>query len=86
MEKMLSEYKTSELKLAAVILAEIIEAVFTVLPNPDGLKKIIQINFPKAEKKRLDALVRAFIERRARVEVYRYNRALNLLRDKINGK
>ena len=76
-------YETSELKLAALLLAEIPESVFEVHSQPNSSKKLIQITYPKKREEELQLLISEYIERRARVDLYRFNRVLNPLRDAL---
>lgn len=75
--------ETSELKLAAVLLAEIPESVFEIYPQGNDIKKVIRIIYLPDYETEVNKLIREFIERRAQVDVFRYNMALNSLRDKL---
>lgn len=81
-----SEYSTTETKLAALLLAEIPEATFEVLPNGNSFRKIIKINYPYKSEGGVNKLIKEFIERRASVQVYKYNRSLNMLRDAVRER
>jgi len=76
-------YETSELKLAALLLSEIPESNFKIKSQGNTIKKIIQIIYSNQYEGELNTLLREYIERRSRVDVYKYNRSLNLLRDKL---
>lgn len=78
-----SEYSTSEIKLSALLLSEIPEATFQILPNGNSFKKIVKIIYPSEYENDVNKLINEFIERRACVQVYQYNRNLNRLRDAI---
>ncbi len=82
-----STYETTELKLAAFILAEIPDSSFEVHAQPNSSKKLIDITFSEQHKEKVQELISEFIERRARVDLYRFNKVLNPLRDalKENG-
>ena len=81
-----SNYSTTETKLAALLLAAIPEATFQVEPNGSSLRKTINILYSKEYEQEIDELIMAFIERRAVVEVYKYNRCLNILRDAVRER
>ena len=81
-----SEYSTTETKLAALLLAEIPEATFEVFPNGNSFRKIIKIIYPYKSEESVNRLIKEFIERRASVQVYKYNRSLNMLRDAVRER
>lgn len=79
-------YETTELKLAALILSEIPDSNFIIHSQGNSIKKIIQITYSSQYKEEVNELIREFIERRARVDVYKYNHTLNILRDKLKDR
>lgn len=81
----LNTYSTSELKLAGLLLAEIPDSSFVVYPQSNFSKKLIQITYPKIHEEEAQRLVTEFIERRAYVNLYRFNKALNPLRDALKS-
>lgn len=76
-------YETTELKLAALLLSEIQDSTFEVYSQANSLKKIIRIFYCSNYEQELNKIIREFIQREARVDVYKYNKSLNLLRDKL---
>jgi hypothetical protein len=79
------KYQTFELKLAALLLAEIPEATFRVDKNSNSLRKTIVITFPKEYKDTIANLEKDFINKQAVANIYAYNKALNLIRDRLRG-
>ena len=79
-----SFYDTTELKLAALLLAEIPESGFEVYPQGNSSnKQTISISFKSEYKNNLEKLIADFINKQAITHVYDYNKALHLIRDKI---
>ncbi|MBU4311800.1 MAG: hypothetical protein KJ706_03685 [Candidatus Omnitrophica bacterium] len=79
-----ADYTTSEIKLIALLLSEIPQARFEVLSNCNlSKKKLVKVIYPSAFRDTVDKLINEFIERRAHVGVYQYNRNLNRLRDAV---
>jgi len=76
-------YKTFELKLAALLLAEIPDTSFEVYQDAKSIRKTIAITFPKKYEKLIIGLERAFINKQAVSNIYAYNRALNMIRDRL---
>jgi len=76
-----SFYETAELKLAALILSEIPESTFTVSAKDTLLRKTIIIDFPAVHEQDVALLREDFLNKRALVNLYLYNRSLNQLRD-----
>lgn len=82
-----SFYDTTELKLAALLLAEIPESSFEVYPQGNSSdKKIIKISFKSEYKNDVEKLIGDFINKQAIAKVYYYNKALHLIRDRIRLK
>jgi len=79
-------YETTELKLAALLLSEIPDSSFKISPHENNIKKVIKISYSDQHEEKLNKLIRDFIERKARVDVYKYNHTLNMIRDKLNGR
>jgi len=84
-EKGNADYVTSEIKLIALLLSEIPQATFEVLSNCNSpkAKKLIKVIYPSEFRGDVNRLINEFIERRASVHVYQYNRNLNRLRDAV---
>jgi len=76
-------YQTTELKLAALILASIPEATFAIYKQPNVTRQTIEIAYSSDYNDLLSKLERDFINKRATVNVYTYNKALNLIRDRL---
>jgi len=81
-----STYQTTELKLAALILASIPEATFAIYKQPNFTRQTIEITYSSDNNDLLAKLERDFIDKRAKVNVYAYNKALNLIRDRLRGR
>jgi len=79
-------YETTELKLGALLLSEIPNSNFEINSQGNSFKKTIQIAYSDQYAEEMNKLIREFIERRARVDVYKYNHALNILRDKLKER
>jgi len=79
------EYITSEIKLCSLLLSEVPESEFEILPNGHSAKKLVKIIYPSDVQADVNRLITEFIERRARVQVFHYNQNLNRLRDAIKS-
>ena len=79
-----SSYETIELKLAALLLAEIPESTLKVSEVVNAVKKTIKIIYSVYYENHANEIIAQFINRQARVDVYRYNQSLNRLRDALN--
>ena len=80
----IASYETIELKLAALLLAEIVDSSFETALAGNSLKKKIKIIYPACYENDVREITAQFINRQARVDVYRYNQSLNRLRDALN--
>jgi len=80
------EYETSELKLAALILAEISSCSFDVCDQGNSIRKVIKIRYPVDYKTQVGIIEKDFINKRASANVYLYNKALNQIRDRLRGE
>ena len=78
-----SSYSTLDLKLAALLLAELPDSVADVSSNGNSYKKLIRITFPEECQGDLNVIISDYINREARANVSRYNRGLNTIRDKL---
>ena len=79
------EYETSELKLAALILSELPNCSIDVYEQENYIRKTIKIKYPAEYKNEVSKLENDFINKRASTNVYSYNKALNLIRDRLRG-
>ncbi len=79
----ITSYETIEIKLAALLLAEIPDSTFKIESQFNSIRKKIFIFFQKEYSNDVHKLLDDFINRRARVDVFLYNKSLNFLRDKI---
>lgn len=82
----ISTYETSELKLAALILSEILNCSFEINEQENSARKVISVKFPTQFKNEINQLEKNFINKQASTNVYRYNKALNQIRDRLRGK
>lgn len=78
-----NSYETTELKLAGLLLAEIPGTTFEVYPQNNSSKKIIKIFFNSEHQNDIRKLEMDFINKQALANVYAYNKALHLIRDRI---
>ena len=78
-----STYNTTDLKLSALVLSEIPDTTFEIHTNHNHFKKMIRIIYHSCSKDDLDLLIADYINRMARVDVFKYNRNLNYVRDGI---
>ena len=76
-------YTTKDLKLSALLLSELDSSSFDISTQGNSIKKSITVIFPGYLRSELDRIVCDFINRQARVDVFKYNRNLNLLRDAL---
>lgn len=80
------EYETTELKLAALILSEVPNCSVEIYEQGNSIRKVIKIKYPSGHKEGIAKLERDFINKGASTNIYSYNRALNLIRDRLRGK
>lgn len=80
------EYETTELKLAALILSEVPNCLVEICEQGNSIRKVIKIKYPAEYKKEITKLERDFINKGALANIYSYNKALNLIRDRLRGK
>jgi len=80
------EYETTELKLAALILSEVPNCLVEIYEQGNSIRKVIKIKYPAGYKEGIAKLERDFINKGASTNIYSYNRALNLIRDRLRGK
>ena len=75
------QFETENLKLAALILSEIPAATFKVNSKSESNLKTICILHPQDQTKSRNDLIHMFSIKKAKGDIFRYNRALNDLRD-----
>ena len=80
-----SSYSTTDLKLSALILSEILDSTAEVFQEGNYSKKMIKVTYSRHYQKEVTRLINDFINRRAKVDVFLYNKALNVLRDKLRA-
>ena len=80
------EYSTSELKFAALLLSEIPQCSFDVFEQGNSVRKIIRIKYPAGCKEQVSKIETDFINKIASANVYLYNKALNMIRDRLRGQ
>lgn len=76
-------YETPELKLAALILATIPRSSFEIHNRQNSVRKTIKITYPIEYKNTITDLEKNYLHKEASVNVYLYNRALNMIRTKL---
>ena len=80
------EYETSELKLAALLFSEIPQCSFDVFAQGNSIRKTIRIKYPAGCKAQVSKIEKDFINKIASANVYLYNKALNMIRDRLRGQ
>ena len=78
-------FETTNLCLGAALLAEIPGcSLVQISPTPsvDG-KRLLTLAYPPTQESNVRQVVEAFLQRRLAVDLYVYNRCLNLLRDRL---
>ena len=78
----MTQFQTENLKLAALILAETPSSTFKIGKSGSDLK-LITIFHPEEHITGRDNLINMYAAKKARCDVFRYNRALNDLRDAL---
>lgn len=86
MEVHMRIYNTTDLKLAALLLASISSSSFTLLSQKDSDRKIIQVSYCEGQQKLFERLFMDYTNRVASVSLYEYNRKINDLRDAVRGE
>ena len=79
-------YETSELKLAALLLSAIPGCSIEISGKVNSRRKTIKIVYPADYEDTVFKLEKNFINKIAVANVYGYNKALNLIRDRLRGK
>lgn len=78
-------YSTTDLKLGATILASVPGASVDVEARPNSIRLTIILTYLAEYEKDVFKIECDYLNREAVVGVYPYNRALNLIRDKLRG-
>ena len=81
------KFSTTDHKLAAFLLAELPDSSFEILPKKLGFHDIV-IYYSDKQETLLSELVKAYIDKRAQVDLYKYNKNFKDLRSamlKINS-
>jgi len=79
------QFETENLKLAALILAEIPSSTFKVNSISRSSLKTICIFHPKDQTENRDKFINLYAMKKAKVDLFRFNRALNDLRDSLKA-
>jgi len=80
-------YRTTDIKLGAVLLCEIPNVRFLrVSGDIINSKKVIEIEYPYEYEGALKKIVEDYTRKIQVANVYRYNRALCLIRDALRGE
>lgn len=82
----ISIYETTELKLASLVLSEVPNCSLEVYERGNSIRKIIKILYPREYKSKIAKLEKDFIDKNALTNIYSYNKALNLIRDRLRGR
>ena len=80
-------YQTTDIKLGAAILCEVPGASFIGVDMDRFInsKRVIEIDCPDQYTEELKKVVNDYTKKVQRVNVYRYNRALCVIRDALRG-
>ena len=81
----LQQFETTSIHLAAAVLTSVSNSrLARITPDPviDG-KRVISIQYPASQQGTVQKLIEDFHARRLTVPLYSFNRALNLLRDRL---
>jgi len=78
-------FETTDIKIGAVLLSEVPNAYFVGLNGKDSRtgKRLMKIEYPAVHEATCKKLVRDYEEREQLVNLWRYNKALSLLRDAV---
>lgn len=76
---------TSDLKLASLILAHIRQSHFEIDPPIDSGYSTIKVIYLASEELQVKKLCEDYLERRAVVSLWEFNRTLKQLRDRVKG-
>jgi len=80
-----TSYSTLDLKLASLLLAELPDSLAEVSSNGNSNRKMIHITFPEKYQADVNKMISDYINKEARVDVFRFNKSLNVIRDKIKS-
>ena len=78
-------FETTNLCLGAALLAEVPGcslAQISPTPSVDG-KRLLTLTYPLPQEAEVRRVVEAFLQRHLLINLYVYNRSLNLLRDRL---
>lgn len=79
-------HESKHLKLSALLYAEVPNATFKVVTDVDFAdRKIMRIIFEESHVRLVSRLIKEFSECTAVGNIYKYNKALNELRDALRG-
>ena len=80
-------YQTTDIKLGAAILCEVPGASFIGVDMDRFInsKRVIEIDCPDQYGENLQKVINDYTKKVQRVNVYKYNRALCLIRDALRG-
>jgi lipoate synthase len=79
-------FSTADLKLAALILSEIPNCTFDVKEQGNSALKTILISLPAIYEQNLTAVQEDYTLKRAKINLFLYNRSLNVLRDRLKNE
>ena len=78
-----AHFNSSDIKVCALLLSKIPNSTFQVQSKSNFDKKIIGISFPCEQQDNANQVVSEFLDKRAKIDLFQYNRHLNCLRDEI---
>ena len=82
------EFQTTNINLAAALLTRLSSGRLVridVWPSVDG-KRLIHLRFPATQENTAHQIIESFLQRDLSLNLYGFNRNLNLLRDYLHGK
>ncbi len=81
----MTQFETENLRLAALILSEIHFSTFKIDAESGSALKTICILHPEDQIDNRDNLINLYAMKKAKVDLFKFNRAMNDLRDALKG-
>jgi len=78
-----AHFNSTDIKICALLLSKIQNSTFQVQSKSNFDKKIIRISFSCKQQDNANQVVSEFLDKKAKIDLFQYNRNLNCLRDEI---
>ena len=81
------KFETSNLPLASALIISVPRIAVDSISSTHGVdgRRVIVLRYPKDQEAAVQSVAEDFYDRRLTVNLYRFNRALNSLRDRLKA-